>query len=85
MKPDKLELWKRTREKGILKFVLVNGVLSYGLAMFIAMTLVVHRNELTPRYAALSAVIWAIGGAVFGFLTWHLQESRYRKARGPDA
>jgi hypothetical protein len=61
------------------RFVLVRGVLCYGLSMFVAMRFIVHRGALSPRFIAISAILWLVGGAVFGALTWLLMERIYRK------
>lgn len=82
VKPQQLEKWKATREKGMLRYVLVTGVLSYGLAMFIAMTFFAHRDDLSPKFIAVSAVLWTLGGAVFGTAMWFVFEYQFRKAVG---
>lgn len=61
------------------RFVLIRGVLSYGLTMFMVMTFIVHRGDLSLSFIAISAALWFIGGAVFGALTWFLMERIYRK------
>ena len=80
MKPEQLEKWKETRKKGMLRFVLLRGVLSYGLPMFIAMTFFLHRDDLSPKNIALAAIVWGVGGAVFGIAMWYVQERQLRKA-----
>lgn len=85
MKPDQLEEWKRVRAKGLLRYVLARGVLAYGLPMFLAMTFVVNRDNLNGNFIGLSAVVWSLGGALFGVLTWHLQERKFLKAGGSAA
>lgn len=35
--------WLKTREKGYLKFVLINGVVYWGIPMFLFMTFIVFR------------------------------------------
>jgi hypothetical protein len=85
VKPEQLEKWKETRQNGMLRYVLVSGVLSYGLAMFIAMTFFVHRDKLSASFVGLSAVAWTIGGALFGVMMWFVQERQFRKASGPAA
>jgi len=74
-----LRNWEKARAAGMTRFVLVRGVLFYGLTMFFVMTFIVHRGDLTARLIALSALLWLIGGAVFGALTWFLMEWIYRK------
>jgi len=85
VKPQQLEKWKATREKGMLRYVLVTGVLSYGLTMFVAMTFFVHRDDLSAKSIAISAVIWTLGGAVFGTTMWLFMERQFRKAFGSAA
>ncbi len=81
MNREELEKWKATRQKGMLRYVLVSGVLSYGLTIFIGITFIVHQN--IPSIG-LSAIICMIGGALIGWATWLLQEHQYRKAGGSD-
>jgi hypothetical protein len=79
MKPRGLRKWEKARAYGMARFVLFRGVLSYGLTMFVVMTFIVHRGDLIPRFIAISAVLWLVGGAVFGALTWFFMERIYRK------
>ena len=85
MKPKQLEAWKKSREQGMLRYVLVSGVLSYGLPMFVVMTLMVHRTELSMQNVGLSAVIWTLAGALFGIAMWCIQEWQFRKASDGSA
>lgn len=80
MKPEALARWKVTRAMGRTRYVLVSGVLSYGLPMFIVMTFLVHREDLSPKFIGFSAIAWAIGGALFGITMWYVLERQYRKA-----
>ena len=80
MKPEALARWKDVRTRGRFRYILISGVLSYGLPMFIAMTFFVNRDDLSPVFIGLSALLWAIGGAAFGAITWHTSERQYLKA-----
>ena len=82
VKPEQFEKWKEIRAKGMLRYVLVSGVLSYGLAMFVVMTFVVNRDRLGTTYIGISAIAWTIGGALFGEAMWFVQECQFRKAGG---
>ena len=84
MKQEQLEAWRRDRAKGMLNYILIKGVLSYGLAMFIAMTLMRYK-EMTLPLIGIYAIVWAIGGLLFGLLMWFVQERQYRKAVGGGA
>ncbi len=89
-KPASVQRWERIRAQGMGRYVLVHGVLSYGLPLFALMTFVVHRERLNPAFIALSALIWLLGGAVFGVVMWHVRGRMYRRiaellgAEGPD-
>ncbi len=84
MKPQQLEKWRVIRGKGKQRFVLMN-ILAYGLPMFILMTFVFRRGEINAAFIAVSAIIWAIGGAIFGAVMWYFQERQYLKAGGDKA
>ena len=84
MKPEQFEKWRITRQQGMLRYVLVTGVVSYGLVMFVVMTFIVHGDKLSATFIGLSAVAWAMGGAFFGIVTWIFQERQFRKADGPS-
>ncbi|PKM14598.1 MAG: hypothetical protein CVV12_13105 [Gammaproteobacteria bacterium HGW-Gammaproteobacteria-2] len=62
------------------RFVLLAGVLSWGVPMFVVMTFFVHRANLSPKMLAAPALIWLMGGALFGVAMWLLAERQYRKA-----
>jgi len=85
MKPEQREKWRQVRQQGMLRYVAVNGVLSYGLVMFFVTTFIVYRDKLSTAFIAISAVAWTIGGMVFGVLMWLIQERRFRKAGGTAA
>jgi hypothetical protein len=80
LKLKQLEAWKKSREQGMLRYVLISGVMSYGLPMFVVMTLMVYRTDLTTQNVGLSAVIWTSAGALFGVAMWYVQEWQFRKA-----
>jgi hypothetical protein len=74
--------WAVTRQKGRLHFVLVRGVLGWGSAMFVGMSLMpvlMHRHEPTWSYLVRQVCVWAIGGACFGFATWSWSEWLFKR------
>jgi Na+/melibiose symporter-like transporter len=80
MKPGELESWKRTRERGMLRYVLVIGVAGIGLVMFCAIALSSY-NE-THRIWSLfaGAIVFSICGVLFGLFSWFVNERRFRAA-----
>ncbi len=58
--PKNLKKWELTRTKGKTVFILLHGVLSWGLPMFILMTFIVNRRSetsLTPSRILVSVII----------------------------
>jgi hypothetical protein len=80
MKQKELAQWEKVRAKGRKRYILVTGVLSWGLPMFFAMTFIVNRSRLSPGYIGFSIILWMLAGALFGAVMWHIFERRYRKA-----
>jgi len=78
--------WEVQRKGGGTRYVLLSGVLSWGIPMFVIMTFFVARPDvITPFYVAISVAIYLTGGALFGYLVWALSERRYRKLAGSAA
>ena len=80
--PRDLKNWEALRQRGKKRFILITGVLSYGVPMFFVMTFFVNRkSEVMPEPLRLgiSLVIWLLGGAAFGWIMWRLNEGRYQK------
>ena len=89
-KPDTIQRWERIRAQGLARFILVHGIVSYSLPLFLLMTFVLHHGHSGLTFVALSALLWTIGGGVFGWVMWHVRERMYRRlaqlfgAQGPD-
>jgi uncharacterized membrane protein len=80
--PKSLQRWEKTRQKGKAKFIVQNGILMWGLPMFAVITFLVgrrHDHPLTPLAILVSACIWALGGAVYGWTVWTITEKKYEK------
>lgn len=84
MNPTQMARWKVQREQGRPKFVLVTGILSYGVPMFavttFAMPLLRHRPLPSAFAIAFAALMWLLGGVIFGFMLWWVNERNYRLA-----
>lgn len=80
--PKDIQRWEETRQRGKWNYVFLNGMLAWGVPMFVVMTFFVNKRAdrpLTAGLIALSAVLWATGGFCFGFVTWTIFEKRYKK------
>lgn len=80
MKPAQVERWARVRARGMPQFLLVTGLLGYGLPMFAIMTFVVDRRAKSLPEVAIAAAIWLVAGLLFGLVLWSFMERRYRRA-----
>ncbi len=81
MKENQFIKWESARAKGKLHFILVRGVLSWGLPMFIFMAFInkPFAYGFTSEAAAIHYIVWPIAGVLFGLFTWYLSERLYQK------
>jgi len=83
--PHNLQKWESVRLKGKMRFILITGVLLWGLPMFVFMTFVVDRwkgRVHTSSDIVSGAIIWLIAGALFGWTMWAASERKYQKYIG---
>lgn len=75
--------WEKTRKIGVLRYVLVYGVLFWGGLSGVLFSLMKVLTK--PSVAFLSTVTYAlpifmVGGIVFGAFMWRVTEWQYRAA-----
>jgi hypothetical protein len=76
-----LEQWGKARKNGMLRYVLFNGALLWGMSMFVGTTILNIILTSRPKISLqLASVIYLVAGATIGLVIWVAQESRYRKA-----
>lgn len=82
MKDKHFQKWQKMRAKGKSQFILIRGLLAWGMPMFMVMTFMVNKpasGHMSPGMIALNAFIWAVAGLVFGYVTWAVSERAYQK------
>ena len=83
MKDKKYAAWAASRAKGRNNYIFFNGVLLYGIPMFIFSAFIINR-PLEEGYTIINMVqslgIWLFAGLVIGVNTWFSNERQYRKA-----
>lgn len=82
----RMTTWATTRKNGKWHFVLVRGVLGFGLPVFLGTSCVPvlrHRVQPTLQYFVPQILIFALSGILFGILIWHFSERQFRK-QGED-
>lgn len=81
MKDREIVAWEEARAKGFGKFVVIHGVLSWGLPMLI---IIGYFNNILAEGATFASVlihciIWFVAGGLFGLVLWLVNERRYKK------
>ncbi|MGF1740909.1 hypothetical protein L4C34_07500 [Vibrio profundum] len=76
-----VDQWENQRKQGLVKFAIINGSLSWGVIMLIAMA---HTSKPFQQglFSAMSikyCITWLGAGFVYGVFIWFLRESRYKK------
>ena len=74
-----VEGWEKDRARGPMRYVLRVGILGFGTAMFVMNLLMRPPAVVTVVGVLARAVVWAVGGFMFGTLLWLINERRYRK------
>ena len=80
---QKFARWHALREKGMLRFILVQGVLQWGIGTavlwLVIMTVFAGDSFDVVASAPLALVIFPAGGVLFGFLMWFALDSISRR------
>ena len=83
MKEKDFDAWSKTRQESKISYILLNGLLAWGLPMFIVMTFFANdafdESGLIVSHVVINAVAWTIGGLLFGAGTWYFTERKYKK------
>jgi hypothetical protein len=78
--------WEGTRKRGEFRYVLLNGVLLFGGALFLFNLLfdIADHRQLRPS-SAFSAAWWILTGALLGDWKWISSERRFLRDRARRA
>ena len=71
------EQWARIRERGMWRYIIVHGLLGFGLPFTIGIELLNAFSGDQPFTVVVFALRAIIGGLVFGFIMWRWNERRY--------
>ena len=83
MKPAQVAKWEKTRARGRTRFIVVYGVLLWGLSTAALMTLVFAvqgQDDWLLRGLFIFVLFPLIGGPMFGLFLWWWTERRYSRA-----
>jgi hypothetical protein len=84
MKEDKLKKWEKTRKLGIVKFILIYGVLLWGVPVGIIWTIIMEIIFLGNAWFStliIALIVFPISGIAFGSIMWHYAENNYNKLK----
>lgn len=78
----KIEKWESTRNKGRIYFVLVHGVIGWGVVTAVLWSLIMQVvfpvNTFLVR-TLIALILFPLGGLGFGLFMWHLNEKKYKQ------
>jgi hypothetical protein len=80
MNPRAIESWEKTRKGGMARFLLVYGLLLWGVPMFLLEMFWLQPGPRSPISIGASAIMWALASLLYGYLLWRALDSRYFKA-----
>jgi hypothetical protein len=73
--------WGKTRAKGMAHFIIVRGILGWGLPTGLLVLLIHHlffHSDYSMREAMARIIPYALGGIFFGYWMWTYCENAYR-------
>jgi hypothetical protein len=80
--PQQIARIEKLIAQGRTRFILVYGVLLFGLSFFVLRTLLyVAAGGFSLKVIAIRAIACAIGGAIFGFVMWLLVSWQHRNLK----
>ena len=84
---DPLARWAKIRRGGALRYILLRGVLGWGLSAALVYSLVMWAATGANLRLLLPAsmVIFPIGGVLWGAAMWWFLERRYQREARPGA
>lgn len=80
---DKFEKWQKIREKGKWNYIIIYGVLLWGISTAILFSIIfpLIKGETSWLIFPLSLVIFPIGGMGWGCSMWLYMENAYKKSK----
>lgn len=78
--------WSRQRAKGRWKWIMLYGVLGFGVTISILITLLqtliyqdgFHLKD-EPSKILIRSIVWIFAGAIYGMIQWNISEKAYQR------
>ncbi len=80
MNIKQLKKWKKTRAKGKIRYILINGAI-YGFS-FVIFRMILREirqpsNDFFGQFSLISLICYSIGGCIFSLWVWNCKEQDY--------
>ncbi|WP_312370090.1 hypothetical protein [Stenotrophomonas sp.] len=82
MQAGNIEKWQNIRSKGMLRFVVVRGILGWGLGTAVLFTLIqwlMGGAKEVPQTWAISFVLFPVAGIFWGMFMWFFFNHKLRQ------
>ena len=79
MRQKDFQRWLERRKQGVRAYVFRQGMLLYGLPMFVISSVITYREGQASWLPAVGLLLWLKGGALFGWLLWRVNEWRFQR------
>jgi Flp pilus assembly protein TadB len=82
-----MEKWAQQRKKGMMNYVIKNGLIAWTLmtsVIYVLLLGVTYKFKFSPEMLsqiAIAILFFAIGGVLFGFATWYVSESKFKRSQ----
>ena len=84
---NSISKWERQKQEGIVKFVLIEGVVKWGVfSTLIFLSMLITGKELGQEEIVTTCLIWLVASIIYGFSLWHgtsLAHNEHLKASMP--
>ncbi|MGL4576318.1 MAG: hypothetical protein ACRCV9_16160 [Burkholderiaceae bacterium] len=82
---DKLRKWEQLRSKGAARYILVYGVLFWGLGTAVLFSALMVALGTPAKIIPIALVTFPVFGVVWGAAMWKFSEAAYAKAKAGSA
>ncbi|MDO6428090.1 hypothetical protein Q4489_13805 [Thalassotalea sp. 1_MG-2023] len=77
---DSIDKWKRQKQAGIVKFILVEGVIKWGIfSALIFLSITLTGKEFGSKEVVTTCLIWLVASIVYGYSHWYGTSLAYTK------
>ena len=82
-KEERMQQWAKTRERGLGRFIVINGALGWGLPtsiIWLVLMRFISPNLNLKIYVPLALLVFPLSGLAVGWCIWQLSERKFKKS-----